>query len=102
MKGRVTVTAFEELAEIHAYIAKENQTAARLVRFRVEGLIERIFEFPFIAPALNDTGARVFPVRPFPFLVFYTVGKREVIIRNVRYAGRMRPYIHMGRGVRRK
>ncbi len=91
MKGRVTITAFEELTDIHAYIAKENETAARLVRARVEELIERIFEFPFIAPALNATGVRVFPVRPFPFLVFYTVGKREVIIRNIRYAGRNRP-----------
>ncbi|MDO8576590.1 MAG: type II toxin-antitoxin system RelE/ParE family toxin [bacterium] len=91
MKGRVTGTAFNELLEIHSYIAKEDDAAARLVRSRVEELIERIFEFPFIAPAVNDVGVRVFPVRPFPYLIFYTVTQREVIIRNVRYAGRMRP-----------
>ena len=91
MKGRVTATAFGELTEIQGYIAKENEVAARAVRMRIEEVIERIFEFPFIASPVDDTGVRVFPARPFPYLVFYTVGTREVIIRNVRYAGRLRP-----------
>jgi len=91
MRGRVTVAAFRELAEIQDYIAKDDEVAAQLVRARAEEVIERIFEFPLIAPASNDAGIRVFPVRPFPYIIFYTVGKREVIIRNVRHAGRMRP-----------
>ena len=33
---------------------------------------------------------RVFPTPPFPFVIFYTVGYEEIIIRNVRYAGRKR------------
>ena len=70
MRGRVTDAAFSELVEIHSYIAKEDRVAARLVRARVEEVIERIFEFPFIAPAVNDAGVRVFPIRPFPYLIF--------------------------------
>lgn len=91
MNGRVTSTAFREIVEIQSYIAGDNQTSARLVRARIEEVIERIFEFPFIAPTVNDAEVRVFPVRPFPYLIFYTVGPREVIIRNVRHAGRIRP-----------
>lgn len=91
MKGRVTSAAFRDLVEIQTYIAKDSDDAARFVRFRIEEVIERIFEFPFIAPSVDDSGIHVFPVRPFPYLIFYTVGKREVIIRNVRHAGRNRP-----------
>lgn len=90
MRGRVTIAAFRELIEIQSYIAEDDEAAARLVRSRIEEVIERIFEFPLIAPEANETGVRVFPVRPFPYLIFYTVGRREVIIRNVRHAGRIR------------
>ena len=91
MRNWVTRAAFRELVEIHSYIAKDNRAAARAVRARVEELIERIFEFPFIAPVVNDEGIRVFPVRPFPYLIFYTVDRSGVIIRNIRHAGRTRP-----------
>lgn len=91
MNVRVTATAFAELQEIHAYVANDNPTAARAVVARIEDIINRIGEFPDIAAPIDDSGVRVFPVSPFPYLVFYTVRQREVIIRNVRHAGRIRP-----------
>jgi toxin ParE1/3/4 len=91
MRVRFTATAFAEVNEIRAYIAKDNPTAAKAVIFRVEQVIARIGQFPPIAQAIDQSGVRVFPVGPFPYLVFYTVEGDEVIIRNVRHGRRRRP-----------
>ena len=88
MRVRFTTTAFAELHEIHDYIAKDNPTAARAVVLRVEQVIARIAQFPYIARAIDPSGVRVFPVGPFPYLVFYTVEGDEVFIRNVRHGSR--------------
>lgn len=91
MKVRFTATAFAEINEIHDYIAKDNPTAAKAVILRVEQVIARIARFPNIARVIDPSGVRVFPVAPFPYLLFYTVEAHEVIIRNVRHGRRRRP-----------
>jgi len=90
MRVRFTATAFAELKEIHDHIAKDNPVAAKAVVFRVEQLIARIAEFPLIARVIDDSGVRVFPVGPFPYLLFYTLDSEDVIIRNVRHGRRKR------------
>ncbi len=69
MRVRFTATAFAELCDIRDYIAKDNPTAARAVVLRVEQPIARIAQFPHIARAIDQSGVRVFPVGPFPYLV---------------------------------
>ena len=88
MRLRITETAFAELAEIGAYIAVDNPSAARVVVTRIRQVIGRIVEFPHMARPVDRSNVRIFPVRPFPFLVFYTVERGEVIIRNIRHAAR--------------
>jgi toxin ParE1/3/4 len=90
MRVRFTATAYAEINDIHDYIAKDNPAAAKAVTLRVEEVIARIAQFPQIARAIDQTGVRVFPVGPFPYLVFYTLEGDELIIRNVRH-GRRRP-----------
>jgi len=91
MRVRLTKVAIAELNEIYVYITNDNPSAARAVVRQVEYVIDRIRDFPEMARSTNDEGVRIFPVMPFPYLVFYTVGRGEVIIRNVRHAGRIRP-----------
>lgn len=91
MRVRFTATAFAELNDIRDYIAKDNPTAAKAVVLRVEQVIARIAQYPQIAREIDPSGVRVFPVGPFPYLIFYTVGEEEVIIRNVRHGRRRRP-----------
>ena len=74
MKGRVTDAAFNDVVEIQQYIANDNPVAARLVRTCIEEAVKRIFRFPLIGSEGKNHSVRVFPVRPFPYLVFYTVG----------------------------
>ncbi|MGH6803278.1 MAG: type II toxin-antitoxin system RelE/ParE family toxin [Methyloceanibacter sp.] len=70
---------------------EDNPTAAKAVILRVEQVIARIARFPNIARVIDPSGVRVFPVAPFPYLLFYTVEAHKVIIRNVRHGRRRRP-----------
>jgi len=90
MRVRYTATAFSELKEIQAYIAKDNFLAAQAVVVRIEQIVERIRAFPEIAAPIDAAGVRVFPVPPFPFLIFYELGENFVVIRNIRHASRDR------------
>jgi plasmid stabilization system protein ParE len=90
MRVRFTATAFVELNEIRNYIARDKFYGRKGRRFRVEQVIGRIAQFPLIAREIDPSGVRVFPVGPFPYLIFYTVEDEEVIIRNVRH-GKRRP-----------
>ena len=90
MRVRYTATAFSELKEIQAYIAKDNFLVAQAVVVRIEQIVERIRAFPEIAAPIDAAGARVFPVPPFPFFIFYELGENFVVIRNIRHASRDR------------
>ena len=92
MRVRFTKTALSELIDIYTYVEQHNPAAARAVTERIEHIVDRIGEFPDMARAVDDSGVRVFPTPPFPFLIFYTASRGEVIIRNIRYAGRRRLY----------
>lgn len=70
MKVRFTATAFAELGEIRGHIAKDNPAAAKAVILRVEQVIARIAQYPQMAREIDESGVRVFPVGPFPYLVF--------------------------------
>ena len=91
MRVRFTATALAELTDLRDYVAKDNPAAAKAVVLRIEQVIERIAQFPHIAREIDESGVRVFPVGPFPYLVFYTVDGDGVIIRNVRHGKRKRP-----------
>lgn len=90
MRVRYTETAFSELKEIQTYIARDNIVAAKVVVARIEHIVKRIGEFPEIATPIDSSGIRVFPVPPFPYLIFYVLEEREIIIRNIRHSGRDR------------
>ncbi|OGG51960.1 hypothetical protein A3C18_02055 [Candidatus Kaiserbacteria bacterium RIFCSPHIGHO2_02_FULL_54_11b] len=91
MKVRYTKVALAELRDIFTYIVRDNPVAARAVIQQIEYVVERVTEFPGIGRTTDEGEVRIFPTPPFPYLVFYTVEREEVIIRNIRHAGRMRP-----------
>lgn len=90
MRCRVVSTAFSELAQIAEYITQDNPDAARAVVQRIEEIFARIRRFPEIARPVDKSGIRIFPVRPFPYLVLYSVEQDEIVVRNVRHEARRR------------
>jgi plasmid stabilization system protein ParE len=47
--------------------------------------------FPYIGRPKYRQNVRMFPVRRFPYLIFYTIEADEVVILSIRHAARRRP-----------
>jgi toxin ParE1/3/4 len=90
MRIRYTATAFAELGHILSYIANDNPLAAEEVATVIRATIARLAEYPRMAIETDFLGARVSPVLPYRYLVFYNIDEECVIIRNIRHAARAR------------
>jgi toxin ParE1/3/4 len=87
MNVRFTETAYADLGEIRAYVAQDNPIAATAVIARIEATIKQIAMFPEVGPQ-KYRSARMFPVRRFPYLIFYTIEAEEVVILTIRHSSR--------------
>ena len=92
MRVRYTPRARRDIAEIFAYISKDNPDAAKRVRDAILGSIELVAAWPFIgmknarAPELRSR-----LVSRYPYRVHYFVGDDEVLILSVWHTAR-RPF----------
>ena len=90
MKLRYERGALADLDEIFAYIAQDNREAATRLVARIEQVVARIAETPFMGEATRKTSFRRFPVGNY--LIVYEVGEDEVVIHYVRHGARQRPW----------
>jgi plasmid stabilization system protein ParE len=88
--------ALREIAEIYAYIVKENPAGAERVRDRIKEVAALVGDFPSTGRAVSMKNIRVIPVDPYPYLVFFreVPRQREVRILRVRHAARRRLYVN--------
>jgi plasmid stabilization system protein ParE len=91
MKVSFTETAYAELGDIHSFLIQINPTAARTVVARIESTVRQLGMFPYIGRPKYRQNVRMFPVRRFPYLIFYTIEADEVVILSIRHAARRRP-----------
>jgi plasmid stabilization system protein ParE len=87
---RYTATALAELEDILTHIAQDNPSAALRVSVTVLATIDRVLQFPHTAIETNVPQVRVAPALPYRYLVFFTVTKDALIVRNVRHSARDR------------
>ena len=92
MSVRLTETAFADIREIYAYIAKDNPVVAAAVAAAIERTIAAIEKRPTLAPIVHDGKVRAKLVERFQYRIFYEVEGQVVIIRNVRSTRRRRPW----------
>lgn len=57
MKVRFTATALAEINEIRGHITKESPIAAKAVILRIEQVVARIAEFPYIEGSIRRSCA---------------------------------------------
>jgi toxin ParE1/3/4 len=93
MKIRYTATALSEIEDILTYISKDNPSAALRVSVTILATVERVAEFPHLGVETNVIDVRVALALPYRYVIFFTVTKDELIIRNVRHAARRRSNI---------
>jgi toxin ParE1/3/4 len=90
MRLRYERGAFDDLAEIFAYIAQDNREAAARLVGRIEQAAAWIAESPYIGETTSKSNFRRFPVGKY--LIVYEVAKDEVVIHYVRHGARRRPW----------
>jgi plasmid stabilization system protein ParE len=90
MKVQYTATALDEIEDILTHIARDNSSAALKVSLTILATIDRVAEFPHTAVESNVPNVRVAPVLPYRYLVFFTITRDLLIVRNVRHSARQR------------
>jgi toxin ParE1/3/4 len=94
MRVIFTPGARAQLEAIYDYIAPENEAAARAVIARVEYLAGLLGANPQIGFKLPRGRLRRFPVRPYPYLIYFEVSEEVVRIVRIRHASRYRAAFH--------
>lgn len=92
MKVRFTRPALNDLADIHAYVSKDNRAAAGRV---VTKLIDRalaLADMPYQGRELDEPNARVIVVPRFRYFIFYTIEADEIHVTHIRHTSRRRPW----------
>jgi toxin ParE1/3/4 len=89
MKVRFTAEAQADLDAIYNYITEHNPSAAQRLKVRLRQRAERLSRFPYSGPETNQPGIRV--LVDSPYLIFYTMADREIVILHVRHGARQRP-----------
>ena len=88
---RFTLGAYAQIAQIYGHIATDNPQAAEKVVKRIESVAALLGEQPHIGHKLRYRSERVFPVKPYPYLIFYRLAGGRVHITRIRHAARRRP-----------
>ncbi len=94
MRVIFTPGARTQLKAIYDHIAQENEIAAHAVIARVEYLADLLGTNPRMGFKLPRSRLRRFPVRPYPYLLYFEVREGAVRIVRVRHASRCRPAFH--------
>lgn len=88
----ITAGALRQIAGIHDYIARDSTQSAQRVVDRIHEIIDLVTERPRIGHKMRERGMRMYVVKPYPYIVFYTYLERsdEVRINRVRHAAMRR------------
>ena len=87
-----TETALAEIEDILSYIAKDNPLAAHEVSLVLRTAIDRLAHFPRMAIETDVSGVRVAPLLPYRYLIFFTVTRDCLVVRNVRHSAQARRF----------
>jgi plasmid stabilization system protein ParE len=88
MKVRYTLRARNDLAAIHSYIHERSPAAASAVLKRIRQRIDRLADFPLMAPMTELAGVHGLSIGQYPYKAYYRVANDEVLILHVRDARR--------------
>jgi plasmid stabilization system protein ParE len=94
MRVIFTPGARAQLKAIYDYIARDNEITAHAVVARIEYLADLLGQYPNIGFKLPHGRLRRFPVRPYPYLIYFEVTEERVRIIRVRHAAQYRQAFH--------
>jgi toxin ParE1/3/4 len=84
MRVRYTPRARDDLDAIHSYLNEHSPVAAAAVLKRIRNRIERLADFPLMAPMTELAGIRGLTIVRYPYKAYYRILDDEVLILHVR------------------
>ncbi|WP_186294546.1 type II toxin-antitoxin system RelE/ParE family toxin [Bradyrhizobium guangdongense] len=91
MKLRYARRARTDIDGIHEYIAQHDKRAASAVVRRIRGAAQLLAKYPGLGRATDMADARVFPIAPFPYLIYYRLTDDTLEVVHVRHGRRDAP-----------
>jgi toxin ParE1/3/4 len=88
MKVRYTPRARSDLDKIHSYLDERSPAAASAVLKRIRNRIDRLADYPLMAPVTELPGIRGLTILRYPYTAYYRILNDEVLILHVRHARR--------------
>jgi toxin ParE1/3/4 len=88
MSVRYSRRALVDIVRIADYVQEHNPRAAAALEKRIRSSIEQLQTFPLIGRPTDDPDMRMFPIVRYPYLVFYEVTDREIVVHHIRHARR--------------
>jgi plasmid stabilization system protein ParE len=89
MRLRYSPRAAGDLAAIGDYLRERSPSGARAVEAKIKSTLNLLAACPQSGRTLEQRrDVRVMPLVRYPFLVFYTVMKDEIVILHIRHAAR--------------
>ena len=83
--------ALRQLRDAHAYIARDNPTAAREFLDAAEALATKLGEFPGMGLETDEPGVILFPFVRYRYLLYYEIRGETVYVLRLWHASRKRP-----------
>ena len=88
MKVRYTPRARSDLDKIHSYLNEHSPAAASAVLKRIRNRIDRLADYPLMAPVTELSDIRGLTILRFPYKAYYRILNGEIVILHVRDARR--------------
>jgi plasmid stabilization system protein ParE len=84
MRVRYTPRARADLDIVYSYLNERSPAAASAVLKRIRQRIDRLADFPLMAPMTELTGVRALSIVRYPYKAYYRIANDEVLILHVR------------------
>lgn len=92
MNIRWDARALSDLRDIRRYIARHGSPAAAdRVREHLRIRVERLLARPLIGVLTSHPEIRILPPTRYPYRIYYTIQREEVVILHIRHSARSEP-----------
>ena len=78
--------AIARLQEIRSYIAQDQPEAAERVATRIVAVVEALRNHPYLGHTSSEPGVRELVIGGTPFIIFYRVRARRIVVLEVHHA----------------
>jgi len=82
--------AQKRLTEIRAYVERDKPEAAEKLAIRIVALAETLKNHPYLGRAGTEPGIRELVVGGTPYIIFYRVQRKKIIISTIWHASQSR------------